>query len=62
MNERKKISDQIEWSRQKLCRLAENQGMQDGQVLQQSMILDELINEYNRFKYNKHILNRQPIT
>ncbi|WP_260865768.1 Spo0E family sporulation regulatory protein-aspartic acid phosphatase [Paenibacillus xylanexedens] len=36
--------------------------MQDGQVLQQSMILDELINEYNRFKYKTHILNRQPIS
>lgn len=40
------LRDQIEISRQELLRLVENYGMQDYKVLQQSWILDELINEY----------------
>nr|WP_211084549.1 aspartyl-phosphate phosphatase Spo0E family protein [Paenibacillus xylanexedens] len=55
------ITDKIERNRQELSRLAENHGMQDNQVLRQSMVLDELINEYNRFKYKSHLRNRQPI-
>ncbi|MCZ1263734.1 MULTISPECIES: aspartyl-phosphate phosphatase Spo0E family protein [Paenibacillus] len=61
MREPKQIRDQIEQNRHELSRLAEYHGMQDYKVLQQSMVLDELINEYNRFKYNKHFMNRQPI-
>ncbi|MFS0873394.1 Spo0E family sporulation regulatory protein-aspartic acid phosphatase [Paenibacillus xylanilyticus] len=57
------VVDQIERNRQELSRLAEHHGMQDYKVLQQSMVLDELINEYNRFKYRKQqqYMNRQPI-
>lgn len=55
------ITDKIERNRQELSRLAENHGMQDNKVLQQSMLLDELINEYNRFKYKSQFMNRQPI-
>lgn len=55
------ITDKIERNRHELSRLAENHGMQDNKVLQQSMLLDELINEYNRFKYKSRFMNRQPI-
>lgn len=61
MREPKQIRDQIERNRHELSRLAENHGMQDYKVLQQSMVLDELINEYNRFKYKKYFMKRQPI-
>ncbi|MBR2565787.1 MAG: aspartyl-phosphate phosphatase Spo0E family protein [Paenibacillus sp.] len=61
MGEPMQIKDRIERDRQKLRQLAENHGMQDDKVLKQSMILDELINEYYRFQYKKHIMNRQPI-
>nr|WP_154892023.1 aspartyl-phosphate phosphatase Spo0E family protein [Paenibacillus xylanexedens] len=60
MSEPMQIKDRIERDRQKLRRLAENHGMQDNKVLEQSMVLDELINEYYRFKY-KHMMKRQPI-
>lgn len=55
------ITDKIERNRQELSRLAENHGMQDNKVLRQSMVLDELINEYYRFKYKSQLRNRQPI-
>lgn len=55
------IKDRIEQNRQELRWLAENHGMQDNKVLEQSMILDELINEYYRFQYKKHFMKRQPI-
>ncbi|QOS76488.1 aspartyl-phosphate phosphatase Spo0E family protein [Paenibacillus sp. JNUCC31] len=61
MREPKQIRDQIERNRHELSRLAENHGMQDKQVLRQSMVLDELINEYNHFKYKNRFRNRQPI-
>lgn len=61
VSEPKQIRDQIERNRHELSRLAENHGMQDNKVLRQSMVLDELINEYNRFKYKSHLRNRQPI-
>lgn len=61
VSEPKQIRDQIEQNRHELSRLAENHGMQDNKVLRQSMVLDELINEYNRFKYKSHLGNRQPI-
>ena len=60
MGEPMQIKDRIERDRQKLRRLAENHGMQDNKVLEQSMVLDELINEYYRFQY-KHMVKRQPI-
>ncbi|WP_026081340.1 aspartyl-phosphate phosphatase Spo0E family protein [Paenibacillus sp. PAMC 26794] len=61
MSEPIQITDKIERNRQELSRLAENHGMQDNQVLRQSMVLDELINEYYRFKYKSQLRNRQPI-
>lgn len=42
------IRDQIEQSKQHLCLLVEEHGMQDYKVLQQSRVLDELINRYIR--------------
>ncbi|MEK4371150.1 aspartyl-phosphate phosphatase Spo0E family protein [Paenibacillus sp. FSL R5-0473] len=61
MSEPIQITDKIERNRQELSRLAENHGMQDNKVLRQSMVLDELINEYYRFKYKSQLRNRQPI-
>ncbi|KLU58512.1 hypothetical protein EL84_01365 [Paenibacillus sp. VT-400] len=61
MSEPVQITDKIERNRQELSRLAENHGMQDNKVLRQSMVLDELINEYYRFKYKSQLRNRQPI-
>jgi len=57
----KQIRDQIEQNRKELSRLAADHGMHDQKVLHQSMVLDELINEYYRFDYQKRILNPQPI-
>lgn len=52
MRELEQIRDQIEQNRQELRRLVENHGMCEDRVLQQSMLLDELINKYNQFKTN----------
>ncbi|GGH63566.1 aspartyl-phosphate phosphatase Spo0E family protein [Paenibacillus silvae] len=60
MSEPMQIKDRIERNRQELRRLAENHGMQDNKVLEQSMVLDELINEYYRFQYKKRYMKRQP--
>ncbi|WP_139209435.1 MULTISPECIES: aspartyl-phosphate phosphatase Spo0E family protein [unclassified Paenibacillus] len=49
MREPRILRDQIEQSRQELRRLVERHGMHDDRVLQQSRILDELINEFNRY-------------
>ncbi|MEC0126026.1 aspartyl-phosphate phosphatase Spo0E family protein [Paenibacillus pabuli] len=51
----KQIKDQIEQNRQDLQRLVLKHGMHDNKVLQQSMVLDELINKYNRIKTNRGI-------
>lgn len=43
------LKDQIEQGRQELSRLVDQYGIPNVKVLEQSMALDELINEYNRF-------------
>ncbi|WP_353959099.1 aspartyl-phosphate phosphatase Spo0E family protein [Paenibacillus sp. PK1-4R] len=48
MSELIQIRDQIEQSKQHLCLLVEEHGMQDYKVLQQSRVLDEQINRYIR--------------
>ncbi|WP_083679603.1 aspartyl-phosphate phosphatase Spo0E family protein [Paenibacillus amylolyticus] len=52
MSELIQIRDQIEQSKQYLSLLAEQHGMQDYKVLQQSRALDELINRYIRLAKN----------
>ncbi|GAS84770.1 aspartyl-phosphate phosphatase Spo0E family protein [Paenibacillus amylolyticus] len=52
MSELIQIRDQIEQSKQYLSLLAEQHGMQDYKVLQQSRVLDELINRYIRLAKN----------
>ena len=42
------MKEQIEQGRQELSRLVEQYGIPNVKVLEQSMALDELINEYNR--------------
>ncbi|APO43521.1 MULTISPECIES: aspartyl-phosphate phosphatase Spo0E family protein [Paenibacillus] len=49
MRERSILKDQIEQGRQELSRLVDQYGIPNVKVLEQSMALDELINEYNRF-------------
>ncbi|WP_091020024.1 MULTISPECIES: aspartyl-phosphate phosphatase Spo0E family protein [Paenibacillus] len=49
MRERSILKDQIEQGRQELSRLVDQYGIPSVKVLEQSMALDELINEYNRF-------------
>lgn len=48
VKEIKQIKNQIEQNRQNLRRMVEKHGMHDDKVLKQSMVLDELINKYNR--------------
>ncbi|MEI2282256.1 aspartyl-phosphate phosphatase Spo0E family protein [Paenibacillus polysaccharolyticus] len=49
MRELSILKDQIEQGRQELSRLVDQYGIPNVKVLEQSMALDELINEYNRF-------------
>ncbi|MDT0125029.1 aspartyl-phosphate phosphatase Spo0E family protein [Paenibacillus sp. RRE4] len=49
MRELSILKDQIEQGRQELSRLVDQYGIPNVKVLEQSMVLDELINEYNRF-------------
>ncbi|MDN4602540.1 MULTISPECIES: aspartyl-phosphate phosphatase Spo0E family protein [Paenibacillus] len=49
MREQSILKDQIEQGRQELSRLVDQYGIPNVKVLEQSMALDELINEYNRF-------------
>ncbi|KOY17245.1 aspartyl-phosphate phosphatase Spo0E family protein [Paenibacillus xylanivorans] len=49
MRKRSVLKDQIEQGRQELSRLVDQYGIPSVKVLEQSMALDELINEYNRF-------------
>ncbi|PZT52269.1 aspartyl-phosphate phosphatase Spo0E family protein [Paenibacillus silvae] len=48
MRELSILKDQIEQGRQELSRLVDQYGIPNVKVLEQSMALDELINEYNR--------------
>ncbi|RYL93121.1 aspartyl-phosphate phosphatase Spo0E family protein [Sporolactobacillus sp. THM7-4] len=49
----KDISVQIERARQKLFEIEAKLGLQDQKVVKQSMVLDELINQYNSNRYAK---------
>lgn len=49
MRELSILKDRIEQGRQELSRLVDQYGIPNVKVLEQSMALDELINEYNRF-------------
>ncbi|WP_342553896.1 aspartyl-phosphate phosphatase Spo0E family protein [Paenibacillus sp. FSL R7-0652] len=48
MRELSILKDEIEQGRQELSRLVDQYGIPNVKVLEQSMALDELINEYNR--------------
>ncbi|MFM9276625.1 aspartyl-phosphate phosphatase Spo0E family protein [Paenibacillus jiagnxiensis] len=48
MPEQVSLSQRIEESRQQLYELEQKYGLSHASVLRQSMVLDELINEYNR--------------
>ncbi|MFB5760944.1 Spo0E family sporulation regulatory protein-aspartic acid phosphatase [Paenibacillus medicaginis] len=48
MPEQENLSLKIEQSRQQLYELEQIYGLTHSSVLRQSMVLDELINEYNR--------------
>ncbi|WP_410771209.1 aspartyl-phosphate phosphatase Spo0E family protein [Fontibacillus sp. BL9] len=50
----------IEKERQKLNQLAERYGLRHKAVLNQSLLLDTLINKYNKTKYDQ-IQRKQPI-
>ncbi|WP_434748349.1 Spo0E family sporulation regulatory protein-aspartic acid phosphatase [Paenibacillus amylolyticus] len=55
MRELSILKDQIEQGRQELSRLVDQYGIPNVKVLEQSMALDELINEYNRFTLGMNI-------
>ncbi|GIP52679.1 aspartyl-phosphate phosphatase Spo0E family protein [Paenibacillus vini] len=50
----------IEKERQKLNQLAEQYGLRHKAVLHQSLLLDKLINKYNKAKYAE-LQRKQPI-
>ncbi|MEK5480116.1 aspartyl-phosphate phosphatase Spo0E family protein [Paenibacillus sp. FSL R5-0407] len=50
----------IEKERQKLNQLAEQYGLRHKAVLNQSLLLDKLINKYNKAKYAE-LQRKQPI-
>lgn len=60
MNNSEKIKILIELERQKLNQLAERYGVQHKRVLHQSVLLDGLINKYNRLIYSD-IQRKKPI-
>nr|WP_154984963.1 aspartyl-phosphate phosphatase Spo0E family protein [Paenibacillus xylanexedens] len=49
------LKDQIEQGRQELSRLVDQYGIPNVRVLEQSMALDELINEYNRCSFGMNL-------
>lgn len=57
MRELSILKDQIEQGRQELSRLVDQYGIPNVKVLEQSMVLDELINEYNRYSFGMSISN-----
>lgn len=48
------LLQRIEESRQMLYQLDREYGLRHPKVLQQSMDLDELLNDYNKIKYGKY--------
>ncbi|MGO4733772.1 Spo0E family sporulation regulatory protein-aspartic acid phosphatase [Paenibacillus sp. 2KB_22] len=55
MRELSILKDQIEQGRQELSRLVDQYGIPNVKVLEQSMALDELINEYNRYSFGMNL-------
>ncbi|SCY59035.1 Spo0E like sporulation regulatory protein [Paenibacillus polysaccharolyticus] len=55
MRELSILKDQIEQGRQELSRLVDQYGIPNVRVLEQSMVLDELINEYNRYSFGMNL-------
>lgn len=59
MNNKERMKVQIELERQKLNQLADRYGLRHKAVLNQSLLLDKLINKYNKVKY-EDMKRRQP--
>jgi len=59
MNNKERMKVQIELERQKLNQLADRYGLRHKAVLNQSLLLDKLINKYNKVKYGD-MKRRQP--
>ncbi|MBU5670412.1 aspartyl-phosphate phosphatase Spo0E family protein [Paenibacillus sp. MSJ-6] len=60
MNNKEHMKMSIEKERQKLNQLAEQYGVRHKAVLHQSMLLDTLINKYNKIKYDD-LKRKKPI-
>ncbi|MEF2966439.1 aspartyl-phosphate phosphatase Spo0E family protein [Paenibacillus sp. M1] len=60
MNNYEKIIQSIEVERKELNRLAARYGLQHKRVLQQSVLLDQLINKYNSLIY-ANLQRKKPI-
>lgn len=60
MKNKEYMKMKIEKERKKLNQLAERYGLKHKAVLNQSMLLDTLINNYNRVKYDE-LHRKQPI-
>ncbi|RCX18242.1 Spo0E like sporulation regulatory protein [Fontibacillus phaseoli] len=60
MNNKEYIKVRIEKERQILNQLAERYGLRHKAVLNQSLLLDTLINKYNKAKY-EDLQRKQPI-
>ncbi|MCF7757221.1 aspartyl-phosphate phosphatase Spo0E family protein [Paenibacillus xylanexedens] len=58
MRELSILKDQIEQGRQELSRLVDQYGIPNVKVLEQSMALDELINEYNRYSFRMNLKSK----
>lgn len=59
MDNKERMKVQIELERQKLNQLADRYGLRHKAVLNQSLLLDKLINKYNKVKY-EDMKRRQP--
>ncbi|MMZ63180.1 aspartyl-phosphate phosphatase Spo0E family protein [Paenibacillus faecis] len=59
MNNKERMIVRIEQERQKLNQLADRYGLRHKAVLNQSVLLDKLINKYNKVKY-EDMKRRQP--
>ncbi|MBT2282255.1 aspartyl-phosphate phosphatase Spo0E family protein [Paenibacillus polymyxa] len=55
MRELSILKDQIEQGRQELSRLVDQYGIPNVKVLEQSMALDKLINEYNQYSFGMNL-------
>lgn len=69
--EQESLNSKMENARRELCKLEQRYGLGHSSVLQQSMVLDELINQFNRTYYtqtkrsskkNNQLVNRQSET